>query len=276
MNGDVDPDIQYLLRLARLIRGIRNAPVLRGEHGSLPYGKHYLLAFDKWYDIDGKVRDDLTGFHVPNQWVWDVCQDERFKDVFNPCISVHPYRQDAIQELKKWYVRGVRMVKLLPNSMGINLLAEECVPFFKKMKELDMVLLTHTGKEHSVDGGSLIQEYGNPLLLRGPLSCGVKTIAAHCGTEGESIDFESSETNMFGKKPYRSNFELWLRLMEEDRYNGILFADISAVVCFNKIKSLKPLLSKTELHHRLVNGSDYPVPAVKLTVNTTVDHLIQI
>lgn len=31
-----------------------------------------------------------------------------------------------------------------------------CVPFYKKVRELDMVLLSHTGKEHSVDGESII------------------------------------------------------------------------------------------------------------------------
>lgn len=31
--------------------------------------------------------------------------------------------------------------------------AELCVPFYKKMVEYDMVLLTHTGDERSVDAG---------------------------------------------------------------------------------------------------------------------------
>jgi len=81
-----------------------------------------------------------------------------------------------------------------------------CIPFFKKMVELDLVLLSHTGEEHSVsmacihvivcmcvcicmyvcmyvcmcvlhfdqvDGGFLDNKLGNPLKLRRALDLGV-------------------------------------------------------------------------------------------------------
>lgn len=52
------------------------------------------------------------------------------------------------------------------------------------MRSLGMVLLTHTGVEHSVDFAYHNDELGNPLLLRAPLDAGVKVIAAHCASEG--------------------------------------------------------------------------------------------
>ena len=35
--------------------------------------------------------------------------------------SIHPYRNDAVEEIEKWANRGIRLIKLLPNSMGIDL-----------------------------------------------------------------------------------------------------------------------------------------------------------
>lgn len=258
----IDPDIQYLERLARLIRGIRGAPKSRGFNYNFPYGKHYLLAFDKWYDMDGSVRNDLSGFHVPNQWVWDICHMEQFSDIFIPTVSIHPYRRDALDEIDKWGSRGVKMIKWLPNSMGIDPNHSKCQNFYNRMKKYNMVLLSHTGEEHSVDAGGLKQELGNPLLLRRPLETGVKVIAAHCGSEGYNIDFESEGM------PVKSNYELWKRIMDDKKYDGLLFGDISAVIGFKRLGILKELLADKKYHHRLVNGSDYPVPAIRFVSNT--------
>jgi hypothetical protein len=41
-------------------------------------------------------------------------------DMFLPCVSVHPYRKDALEELEKYAAQGVHLVKWLPNSMGYN------------------------------------------------------------------------------------------------------------------------------------------------------------
>jgi hypothetical protein len=64
------------------------------------------------------------------------------------------------------------------------------------------------------------------------------------------------------------SFDLFLRLMEEPRYEGLLFGDISATTQYNRLASLQVLLERRELHHRLVNGSDYPLPAVNLVIRT--------
>ena len=41
---------------------------------------------------------------MPNQTIWDLSQ--KYPEIFTPTISVHPYRQDAIQELEKWAKLG--------------------------------------------------------------------------------------------------------------------------------------------------------------------------
>jgi len=57
--------------------------------------------------------------------------------------------------------------------------------------------------------------------------------------------------------------------MSEDRYKGLLFADISAMTQYNRIgRPLTTILQREDLHDRLVNGSDYPLPAVNLLIRT--------
>jgi mannonate dehydratase len=151
--------------------------------------------------------------------------------------------------------------------MIIDLAHPNCIPFFHAMVALGMTLLCHTGEEHSVDMCGLDNELGNPLRLRHALNAGVTVIAAHCATEGVANDLDQT-ANTNGKYPKAECFHLFLRLMDESQYHGQLFGDISAILAFRRIGYTATLLDRTDLHHRLVNGSDYPVPALNIVVHT--------
>ena len=241
-------DSQLIERLARLVGHIRG------------HGKHRLLAFDKNYQRDGTVNLEKTEFYVPNQYVFEVA--EKYPDLFVPNISVNPYRPDAIAELEKCAQRGARIVKWLPNAMGIDPSDPQCDPFYQKMKELDLILLSHGGEEKAVQAEE-DQKLGNPLLLRRALDHGVKVIVAHCAGLGTNEDLDSKD------RKQRDNFDLFMRLIEEKRYDGLIFGEISAMTQFNRIgKPLHTILEREDLHERLVNGSDYPLPAVNILIRT--------
>lgn len=241
-------DAQLVDRLVNLVKNI---------HG---HGKHRLLAFDKHYRSDGTVNLDKTEFYVPNEYVFELAG--RHPEMFVPNISVNPYRQDAISELEKWAQRGARIVKWLPNAMGIDPSDPKCDPFYQKMKELDLILLSHGGEEKAVEAEE-DQKLGNPLLLRRALDHGVKVIIAHCAGLGSNEDLDSKD-----RKPVH-NFDLFMRLMDDKRYEGLVFGDISAMTQFNRIgQPLRTILTREDLHERLVNGSDYPLPAVNILIRT--------
>ena len=241
-------DAQLVDRLVSLVKHIRG------------HGKHRLLAFDKHYRSDGSVNLDKTEFYVPNEYVFELA--ERHPEMFVPNISVNPYRADAISELEKWAQRGARIVKWLPNAMGIDPSDPKCDPFYRKMKELDLILLSHGGEEKAVEAEE-DQKLGNPLLLRRALDHGVKVIVAHCAGLGTNEDLDSKD-----RKPVH-NFDLFLRLMDDKRYEGLVFGDISAMTQFNRIgQPLRTILARDDLHERLVNGSDYPLPAVNILIRT--------
>jgi mannonate dehydratase len=57
--------------------------------------------------------------------------------------------------------------------------------------------------------------------------------------------------------------------MDDTRYEGLVFGEISAMTQFNRVgKPLHTILAREDLHERLVNGSDYPLPAVNILIRT--------
>jgi predicted TIM-barrel fold metal-dependent hydrolase len=241
-------DNQLVQRLTDLVTGIPH------------HGKHRLLAFDKHYRPDGSVNLEKTEFYVPNEYVFKLAQQH--SDLFVPNISVNPYRPDALKELQKWAMLGARVVKWLPNAMGIDPSDPRCDPFYSKMRELGLILLSHGGEEKAVEAEE-DQKLGNPLLLRRALDHGVKVIVAHCAGLGTNEDLDSSD------RPQVDNFDLFLRLMDDKRYEGLVFGEISAMTQFNRVgKPLHTILAREDLHERLVNGSDYPLPAVNILIRT--------
>jgi predicted TIM-barrel fold metal-dependent hydrolase len=240
-------DPQAVKRLASLVASIKD------------HGKHRLLGFDKHYRRDGSLNLEKTEFYVPNEYVFELA--ERYPELFVPNISVNPYRPDALAELEKWARRGARVVKWLPNAMGIDPSDPQCDPFYEKMKELNLILLSHGGEEKAVEAEE-DQKLGNPVLLRRALDHGVKVIVAHCAGLGSNDDLDSKDRKLV------DNFELFLRLMNEKRYEGLVFGEISAMTQFNRSTKLRTLLAREDLHERIVNGSDYPLPAVNVLIRT--------
>ena len=243
-----DADREYIDRLVRLARASKR------------HGKFRLLAFDKNYNIDGTVNLAKTNMYVPNQYVVDLAK--QYPDIFAPVISLHPYRSDALIELEKWAVAGARYVKWLPNAMGIDPAESLVEPFYRKMKEHNMILLSHGGEEQAVQAEE-DQRLGNPLRLRKPLDMGVRVIVAHAASMGSCDDLDSGGTQQ------SDCFDLFLRLMDDKKYVGLVFGEISAMLQFNRMPGpMSTLLKRQDLHARLVNGSDYPLPAINALIHT--------
>jgi mannonate dehydratase len=144
--------------------------------------------------------------------------------------------------------------------MGIDLRSPKCLPYYEALKRLDIPLLVHVGEEQAV-AGARRHELANPLFLRAALDRGVRVIAAHCATLGESPDLDADPNP--DKARAVPNFDLYARLMGERRYAGLLHGDISAITQVNRAPVLPRLMQKArEWDGRLLNGSDYPLPGM--------------
>lgn len=249
---------QYIERIKTLIFDIRN---MDSAKHTINY-RMTLLAMDDWYDIDGTKREDKTAISCSNEYIMSTCASN--PEYFKPCVSIHPYRKDALETLDKYAKVGINVVKWLPNSMNIDMSSDKLIPFYDAMRNNNMKLLVHVGHEHSVDCGYINNDFGNPLLLRKPLSAGVKVVAAHCASEGTNFDFETNKRGV-------DNFDLFMRLMNEPAYDGKLFADVSAMIGFKRLgKPVDTVLLNDKLHKRLLFGSDYPVPCINMVVNVSM------
>eukprot|EP00515_Schizochytrium_aggregatum_P006825 CAMPEP_0202077476 /NCGR_PEP_ID=MMETSP0964-20121228/5402_1 /ASSEMBLY_ACC=CAM_ASM_000500 /TAXON_ID=4773 /ORGANISM="Schizochytrium aggregatum, Strain ATCC28209" /LENGTH=753 /DNA_ID=CAMNT_0048644755 /DNA_START=54 /DNA_END=2315 /DNA_ORIENTATION=+ len=225
--------------------------------------KMVMLAFERVYTEQGEPDMDRTTLHIPNDHAFAFAG--RHPKHCIPTCSVHPYRHDCEAELERAAARGVRIIKWLPNSMLIDPLSPLCDRFYAKVRELDMIILSHTGEEHSVSSAALNNEFGNPLRLRRALDAGCRIIAAHLATEGTACDLDVLTKGCLCA-PRADNFDLLMRMLREERYKNLLFADFSAVVCLKRCKYLGTILDATDIHSRLVYGSDYPVPCLNFSI----------
>jgi predicted TIM-barrel fold metal-dependent hydrolase len=196
-----------------------------------------LLALDGVVGADGQLDTNRTEVYVPDAFVADMAA-RHTNLLFG--ASVNPYRADALQRLEWAKAHGAVLVKWIPPIMEINPDDPKLVPFYRKMAELNLPLLSHAGKERSFSRAD--EEYGDPEKLRLPLSLGVTVVAAHIA---------SSETYHGERGPDRL-----ARLMRE---YPRLYADISALTQINRPGTLKEALTKPEFSGRLVFGTDFPL-----------------
>jgi predicted TIM-barrel fold metal-dependent hydrolase len=251
-NNDIDR--QFLSRLNDLV-------------DYLPYkGRTGIMAFDYFHDEQGNIQKHLSTFHVPDQYVLDIVKDH--PDRYFPILSVHPYRKDALQRLDEHARAGVRFIKWLPNAMGINpspddpRLRKRLVDYYQAMINNGMILITHTGDEKATEAEDY-QHLGNPLYLKLPLDMGLKVVMAHIGSLGECKPEDKSVCAV--GTPY---LDLAIQMMRKEEYRNILFADISALTQFNRLHALDTVIGASDIHSNLINGSDYPLPAVNFVIQT--------
>jgi uncharacterized protein len=224
-------------------------------------GKFLIFAFDEAYDENGKVLKEACEFHTPNDYVLKLAKE--YSSQFIPAASIHPYRRDAVDELERCAAQGAVAVKWLPNAMNIDPSNAKCDAFYEALARLHVTLITHAGEEKAVHAEEA-QRYGNPLHLRRALEKGVTVVVAHCASLGQNPDLDNVQGGA-----WVDNFELFMRLMKEPQWNGKLFGDISAIEQVNRLGNpLETILVSTELQQRLVNGSDYPLPAINVLMQT--------
>lgn len=244
-----DADAQYVARLLALHRAAN------------PAGKLLVFGFDYQVDAAGREVPEASPFHTPDEYVLRLAREN---DDVVACASIHPYRRDAVGRLQAAAEAGAKAVKWLPNAMGIDPAEPRCAPFYARLAELGLPLITHVGLERAVIAADH-QEYGNPLRLRRALDAGVVVVAAHCASLGSSRDLDADEEEEL------ASFDLFLRLMGEKQYEPNLFGEISGLTQVNRSgRPLAEMLAAEELHPRLVNGSDYPLPAIDPLFSTRI------
>jgi predicted TIM-barrel fold metal-dependent hydrolase len=196
-----------------------------------------VLALDGAVDDLGNLDVAHTEFYVPNEFVASLAA-RHTNLLFG--ASINPYRPDALARLDRSAADHAVLVKWLPSIQLIDPSDERLAPFYRRMAELRLPLLVHTGSEHSFTWSR--DELCDPARLRLPLSLGVTVIAAHAACPG--------------RHEGEPDVDRLARLMKE--YPN-LYADISSLTQINKLGALRDVLRRPELRGRLVYGTDFPL-----------------
>lgn len=196
-----------------------------------------VLAMDGVVGDNGRLDRSVTEVYIPNGF---VARETRGYPNLLFGASVNPYRGDALARLEQVVAAGAVLLKWLPSIQHIDPADTRLIPFYLRLRDLGLPLLTHTGNEESFTRAR--NELGDPERLRLPLSLGVVVIAAHAASNGRNGG--------------ESNFRRFLRLCSKFPN---LYADVSAMTQANRIGHLRRLLRHGELHARLLYGTDMPL-----------------
>ena len=246
-----DANTQYLQRLLEL--------VLQSGLG----GSYMLYALDWRYERPPNNREpnrDKTDLYVSNTYVIEAAHRLNAAAAgsarFIPVASVHPWRQDAIDTIAMLAEGGIRYLKWLPPAQNIDPADPSLTPFYRALQRSGIVLLSHTGNEHTLRVNRSDQDLANPTRLARALDEGVTVVMLHAGRDGAEIGLGADGL----RAPFAQRFVEMMR-----RYPSGLFGEISAVPYLGTQALLERFAGDPDIRMRLVNGSDYPLPAIPCT-----------
>ncbi len=185
-------------------------------------------------------NDDLLELYQANQ------------DVIVPFFSTNPLRPDALDLIDKYHELGFKGAKFLQNYWGVDTREDRFIPYFEKLKSKNLPLIVHVGSENSVHS---FKECESIEMLDQPLQIGVTTICAHMALSYTPLGILKAFSQ--NPKHFSDSYHQLLKMLS---YHDNLYADVSAILTPVRAKVLAHLSKEKEIHHKLLFGTDFPVP----------------
>ena len=212
--------------------------------------KTVLFGVDARVDSRGNtLHKDIT-VCATNEDLLKLYQEN--SDVIIPFFSINPMRPDALDLIDKYSELGFKGAKFLQNYWGVDTRDIKYRPYFEKLKEKNLPLIVHVGSESSVHSEKSCESLE---MVNHPLEVGVKVIAAHMALSYEPLHIFKA----LSKNPKNFNQD-YFTLLEMLNKHDNLYADISAILTPVRAKVLRHLSQQHDVHHKLLFGTDYPVP----------------
>ncbi len=215
-----------------------------------------LLAFDLYRAADGscpplpqRARQRGSDVYTSNSFVRAACRVHPDRYLFG--ASVHPYRPAACDAIEEVFAGGACLLKWLPLHQNIEIDDPRTERVLACCARLGLPVLVHYGPEFTLTTNHWEQVSIVPLLetlrrlhRRGDMPT---VIVAHCATP----------TTPLGD---RRDMNLLLAALRGPLRGTPLYADISALTTPGKAPLARWLAQQQDLHHRMLFGSDFPVP----------------
>ena len=221
-----------------------------------PVQKIVLLAFDEYHDDAGRRtpppqtrRQRGSDIYASNSMIHAACRRHPERYLFG--ASVHPYRKNAVACVEEVFRRGACLLKWIPLHQNIDVADSRTTDVLRCCARLGLPLLVHYCEEFTLATQHPESRPLAPLLdaLRRLRRDGAMptTIVAHVATP----------VTPWGE---RRSHRLLVEALCGEFADAPLYADISALASWGKIKYLRELARRQDLHGKLLFGSDFPVP----------------
>jgi|GEM_PF-572344 len=221
-----------------------------------PVERFVLLAFDAARDERGECPPlpgpgDRFGsdLYTSNSLVRDACRRRADRFLFG--ASVHPYRPEAVACVEEVFAGGACLLKWMPLHQNIDIRDPRTLGVLRKCAQLGLPLLVHYGPEFSLATQCPQYRSVRPLLevLRGLRAEGQMpcVIVAHVATPVMPLGDQDSHRAL-------------LDALTGEFADAPLYADLAALATWTKAGFLSRLARRQELHHKLLFGSDFPIP----------------
>lgn len=210
------------------------------EHVKLSgLSKIALVAQDALYDARGEPDWNRTSFYIPNDYAFKIASQHQ--EIMIPCPSINPQRKDAVEELERIHSKGARLFKIHPPTQGVDVANRSYTKFYRRAAELKMVIMVHTGHEHSAP--VIDKDLANPARLELMLDQGPTVVACHAGTgwPSDSPDQLPAFANLLKRYP-------------------TLWGDTAVLGTAGRVRDFYRLLDDSAVKSRLLHGSDFPFP----------------
>jgi len=230
-----------------------------------------LLAFDECHDDAGRPigaarRGQRLGsdLYASNSLVRAICATRPDRFLFGG--SIHPYRvrdgRSACELLEELAAAGAVLIKWLPIHQNIRADDPRTVAFLRQAARLGMAMLIHYGGELSLTPQH--REFQSPVALLDVLrrlraeGTMPTVIVAHVATP--SFVWQDA-----------AGHGALVEAMLGEFADAPLYADLSALTGFGRRPWLRRLARRTDLHSKLIWGSDYPIPVLLRSYPRLVD-----
>ena len=210
--------------------------------------KSVVFGVDAKFDASGNLVHKDKTVCASNEDVFAFYEQNPSEVV--PFFSINPNRKDALNLIEKYHKMGFKGGKLLHSYWETDLNDKRYEPYFRLLSELGLPLVIHVGDENSLASNKALESIEQ---LKSPLNLGCRIVCAHMGASSDgAFTALSRDPEKFGA----NYFTLlgWLR-----EFDG-LYADVSALLCINKARILPHLKTQTQIHDKILFGTDFPVP----------------
>lgn len=224
-----------------------------------------LLAFDQYHTDEGTPLgprrhrwEHGSDLYASNTYVRQLWLRYPHRILFG--ASIHPYRREggktAPDMLTEAAAAGAVLVKWLPLTQNINAEDPRTVEFLRRAAVLGIPVLIHCGSEAAL--GNMCPQFKDPMPWLRTLrrlrdeQCAPTLIIAHVASPP-----------LWPITPAGTLYAL-LDALRGEFADAPLYTDLAGMAMFNKAVWLTKLARMPEIHHKLLYGSDFPIPPIPL------------